>query len=228
MNKKILVQFPTKGRTSKFFETLDRYIAYANNVDDITFHVVIDHFDYSMNNSTTLNKLASYNNVKVSAIPENPTKIKACNYNIKQFDGLFDILVLASDDMIPQIKGWDDVIRMDMEKYYPNLDGCLWYNDGYRESNLCTLSILGARYYKRFGYIYHPDYKTMWADNEYTIVAQKLNRITYINNVIIKHEHPDNNTNIEKDDLYVSNDTASGSDSTIFNRRRLHNFGLNI
>lgn len=221
---KMLIQFPTKGRRDKFFSTLDLYYSLANDIDNCIFHVVIDHFDYRMNNSNTLDKLTSYNNLDVSIIQEDPTKIKACNYNISIFTD-FDIVVLASDDMIPQVKGWDDIIRNDMLKYYPNIDGCLWYFDG-NQNRVCTLSILGINYFNSFGYIYYPEYQTMWCDDEFTMVAQNLRKIEYIDNCIIKHEHPAFDTSIEKDETYLENDVMQGEDSVLFNKRRLSNFKL--
>ena len=221
---KMLVQFPTKGRTSKFFETLDLWYSMIGCIDDCVFHIVIDHFDYTMNNSGTLHKLSSYKNLFVSAIPEKPTKIKACNFNIDKFAD-FDIIILASDDMIPKQNNFGDIVRRNMSEYYPNLDGCLWYNDG-NQMNICTMPVMGRKYYDAFGYIYHPSYVTMWADNEYTIVAQKTNKVTYFQNCIVKHDHPCYNPNIIKDQTYIDNDAGQGDDGKVFNVRRLNNFDI--
>lgn len=222
---KILIQFPTKGRTEKFFNTLDRYYSLISDIDNVMFHIVIDHFDYSMNNSTTLNKLASYKNLDVSAMISEPTKIKACNYKIDRFSN-FDILLLASDDMIPQIKGFDDIIRFNIMSFCPSLDGVLWFYDGYQD-RICTLSIMGKKYYDRFKYIYHPSYASMCCDDEFTDVAKKLNRMFKINECIIKHEHPLNNKEIPTDETYISNGDGA-SDKEIYEKRRLINFGLNV
>jgi hypothetical protein len=221
----ILFQFPTKGRCEKLFHVLDLYYGLlGGDIKNRKFHIVIDHFDYSMNNSTTLHKLASYENLFVSAIPENPTKIKACNYKISNFDSWFDIVVLISDDMIPQIKGYDNIIESEMRNNYPNTDGCLWFNDGYTRNNLCTLSILGKKYYNRFGYIYYPQYNSVWCDNEFTEISKMLNKTTYFEKVIIKHEHPLNNKEIQTDDVYTYNDSLAKTDNSLFEKRRLNKF----
>jgi len=225
----ILFQFPTKGRCEKLFHVLDLYYGLlGGDIKNRKFHIVIDHFDYSMNNSTTLHKLASYENLFVSAIPENPTKIKACNYKISNFDSWFDIVVLISDDMIPQIKGYDNIIESEMRNNYPNTDGCLWFNDGYVEDRLCTLSILGKKYYQRFGYIYHPEYVSMWCDNELTEVGKMLNKIKYDDRVIIKHEHPAWNKSVEKDANYLENEPYYDIDKSVYIRRKLVNFNIKL
>ena len=63
-----------------------------------------------------------------------------------------------------------------MTELYPNTDGVLWFNDGNQGNRLNTLCILGKKYYERFNYIYHPDYTSLWADNEFMDVANLLNK----------------------------------------------------
>ena len=66
-------------------------------------------------------------------------------------------------------------IRQKMIKHFPDTDGVLWFFDGWRK-DLNTLCIIGRKYYERFGYIYHPDYKSFWCDAEFTEVANKLKK----------------------------------------------------
>jgi hypothetical protein len=63
--------------------------------------------------------------------------------------------------------------------------------DVYKRQDFNTLCILGKKYYDRFGYIYHPSYKSFWCDNEFTDVANELGKQTFIDKVIIRHVHPD-------------------------------------
>ena len=44
-------------------------------------------------------------------------------------------------------ENYDKIIVEEMNKWFPNLDGGLWFFDGYRK-DLNTLSILGKKYYK--------------------------------------------------------------------------------
>ena len=88
----------------------------------------------------------------------------------------WDILVLISDDMIPEIKSFDQIIRSKMKEHYPDTDGVLWFFDGWRE-DLNTLCILGRKYYDRFGYIYHPSYESFWSDAEFTEVGTNRRRL---------------------------------------------------
>ena len=131
----------------------------------------------------------------------------------------FDILLLISDYMIPQVEHYDNIIVNDFHNSFPDYDGMLNYNDGLHNDwlNLCTLTIYGSMYYKRFGYIYHPDYESVYCDQEQTLVGRLLNKIKDINRVLIKHDW----TNpIFQDDLRPKTETQEQymKDTTHLNR----------
>ena len=184
---KILYKYPTRSRPLKFSRCILRYHDYANDLDNSEFIITIDEDDSLMNNSIMIDNCKKLKNTNV-CVGNSKTKIEAINANISTDD--WDILVLISDDMIPEVKGFDDIIRQKMKEHYPDTDGVLWFFDGWRR-DLNTLCILGRKYYDRFGYIYHPDYKSFWCDTEFTEVANNLGKQTFIDNVIIRHLHPD-------------------------------------
>lgn len=115
-----------------------------------------------------------------------------------------------------------------MKKYYPNKDGILWYFDGYNKS-INTLSIMGLKYYKKNNYIYNPIYRSFFCDTEQTILAQKSNKITFIDNTIIKHLHPDNTDELYKsyDNTYKEND-GYGYDKKMFVNRMKEAMNVNL
>jgi hypothetical protein len=152
-------------------------------------------------------------------------KIAAINHGLADVSRQYDIILLASDDMIPAVKGWDKRIADDMERLYPDTDGVLWYNDGYVGDKLNTLCILGTKYYRRFNYIYNPEYKALWCDNEFMEVASMLGKQTYFKDVIIRHEHPihghgrQDNLNHRDNHLYYE-------DKRTYDLRKSNNFGI--
>jgi hypothetical protein len=150
---------------------------------------------------------------------------KIAAYN-EPVPGDWDILVVTSDDMIPQVEGWDLRIIADMEKHFPDTDGVLWYNDGFTQDRLNTLPIVGRKYYERTGYIYNHSYKSLWADNEFTEVAQRLGRIKYSDDVLFLHDHPANNAAAIYDEVYRSNDAHYAYDRDVYTRRKSLNFDL--
>lgn len=186
---KLLVKFPTRGRPDKFFTVLDRYFYGAKRKDLVSFLITCDKDDLSMNNDDVRERLQkNYKNMTV-VFGNSKSKIEAVNNDMDRAPE-HDIILLASDDMVPEEKGYDEIIRQKMKELYSDTDGVLWFFDGYRR-DFNTLCILGKKYYDRFGYIYHPSYKSFWCDNEFTDVANELGRQTFIDKVIIRHIHPD-------------------------------------
>lgn len=219
---KILIKFPTRGRRDKFFNVLDVYYQLSENIDNIEFQITIDTDDESMNNYNVLEKLKTYKNLKYD-LGFSKNKIDAVNRGI--INDNYDIILVASDDMIPKVKGYDNIIRLKMQELYPDTDGVLWFNDGNQGNRLNTLCILGKKYYERFNYIYHPDYTSLWADNEFMDVANLLNKQTYFNDIIIRHEHPDVGFG-QRDFVHFDNIKFDYIDKGIYIKRKENNFGL--
>ena len=183
---KILYKYPTRDRQLKFTRCLERYYDFMES-DNFDFVISMDNDDDVMNNDTVRSYLSEKQNLRYN-YSDNKSKIQAINADIP--DTEWDILVLISDDMIPEVRGYDNIIRDNMKQHYPDTDGVLWFFDGWRR-DLNTLCILGRKYYDRFGYIYNPEYKSFWSDAEFTDVGNMLGRQTFIDNIIIRHLHPD-------------------------------------
>ena len=186
---KLLIKYPTRGRKIKFLSTLQKYYNFLSKKNDVTFLITMDDDDSELNNDFVREVLDTYDNL-IYFYGDSNTKIEAINNDLDKV-GEWDILLLASDDMIPSVKGYDEIIINEMKNNYPDTDGVLWFNDGYQGNKLNTLCVLGKKYYERFGYIYHPSYKSVWSDNEFMSVANILNKQKYFEQTIIKHEHPD-------------------------------------
>lgn len=219
---RLLIKFPTRGRKDKFFTTLNKYVENITE-KETSFLVSLDSDDNSMNNPEVLDKLSKYQNLKFT-LGDSKSKIDAVNRDINPNNN-WDIILLASDDMIPQVKGFDKVIVDLMVKNYPDTDGILFFNDGFKKNELNTLCILGKKYYNRFGYIYYPGYKSTWSDNEFTKVGNILKKQTYIPLVIIKHEHPDWGYG-NRDVIHSKNFEDVNFDMNLFHSREKINFEL--
>ena len=221
---KLLIKFPTRGRKDKFFSTLNIYHNNCEDIDNTEFLISIDSDDTEMNLEDVVNRISSYKNTKV-VVGNSLSKIDAVNRDLNEFENKWDILLLASDDMIPQVKGYDTIIRDNMSFNYPDTDGILWFNDGFQGNRLNTLCILGKKYYERFNYIYHPDYKSCWSDNEFMVVGNLLKKQSYIDQVIIKHEHPDWGYG-KNDFVHQKNVSDFNYDLNVYKTRESNNFYL--
>jgi hypothetical protein len=222
----ILIKFPSRGRPLKCIETLRKYVNFAKNMDLIQIVVSLDKDDTTADFDFMNNVRAIHKNITVK-LGTSKSKIDAVNRDIPH-KSLWDILLLASDDMIPVVKGYDEIIRDSMQQFFPDKDGVLFFNDGYVGSRLNTLCILGNKYYERFGYIYYPGYKSLWCDNEFMLTGYKLKKQIYIDFVIIKHEHPSNNSNIKLDELYDKNEKYWDEDYATFISRNPRSIDVSV
>lgn len=234
MNKNfILIKFATRSRPERFFLGLDNIINRASDKKNIGILVSADTNDYSMFNSNVLERLKPYveSGLVVPVFGNSVSKIDAINRDmdkvgeIKKFKN-WKILINFSDDMEFTVDGYDDIIRQKLSLHFPDTDGNLHFNDGYVQEKVSTMSIIGRRYYERFGYIYHPSYVSLWCDNEYTEVARKLNKIQYYPTQIFRHNHPANNNTLHRDEQYVKTESYYELDSKTYEQRKFKNFDL--
>jgi len=219
---KLLIKFPTRGRKNKFFNVLNKYHKKLSGKNEVNFLITLDEDDSDMNNSDSISILNTFKNTSY-IFGKSKSKIDAVNRDLDEFTD-WDIVLLASDDMIPQENGYDDVIINEMSKNFSDTDGVLWFADGNRK-DLNTLCILGKKYYDRFNYIYNPEYKSTWCDNEFTDIANKLNKQVFIDRVIIKHEHPDWGFG-GRDTIHNLNVTNEEHDKSVYFKNKSINFGL--
>ena len=236
---KILAQFPTFARPQKFLSCLRKYINNTSGKHQIFFNLNCDVDDHLTNNPDVTAMIqdsfanqvrntesAWHDNFCGGAVyfDKNTTKIGAVNANIDKVKMDWDVVIVISDDMIPQTQCWDDEIAQNMLRYYPDLDGCISFDDGYAEKGgLITFSILGRKLYDHFGYIYHPDYKSLYCDNEFTEEVKRLDKVTYIDKMIIKHEHYAQEGNSNSGDYDASAQKTlyfSGRDGQVYEERK--------
>jgi hypothetical protein len=218
---KLLIKFPSRDRPEKFKYSLSQYINKCENKKDTFFLFTFDEDDKTMNNYRMKQIISEFcEKMNYFIVYGNSgNKIKAINRDLENFP-FWEILLLASDDMIPEVQGYDEIIRKNMKQFFPDLDGVLWFNDGYQREKLNTLVCVGSAYYKRFNYIYNPIYKSFFCDNEFMDIANKLKRQKYFNNVIIRHQHPSNNFSVQDDELYRKNDKYWKEDKSTYEKRR--------
>jgi hypothetical protein len=160
----------------------------------------------------------------------NKSKIEACNANMDEVNYPWDIVVLVSDDMIPQVNGYDDVIRNYMLASFPDTNGILWFNDGCQGDKLNTLCVFGRKMYDSFGYIYHPAYKSLFCDTELTDLCRTSlkSNCVYVPYCIIRHEHPGTGFAENMDSLYVANQRFWNEDMYTYISRKHYDYDWSV
>ena len=229
----ILLKCPSRSRPQKVIATLSAYVKLATQRGKIGIAVSCDDDDTSMTRNLVKEELQrTLNTVAWSRIfyGQNKTKIQACNANMSEIEYPWDIVVLVSDDMIPQVSGWDDVIRSHMMSRFPDTNGILWFSDGHQAEKLNTLSIYGRKMYQELGYIYQPEYKSLFCDTELTdrCRGDLKDRCLYVPYCIIRHEHPGTGYAQNNDALYQHNGRFWLDDMFTYIRRKTYVYDWSV
>lgn len=225
---KLVIKFPTRNRPDKFKNVFEKYISLLSKSHDVEFIVTMDDNDPTMNNESIKNWFEEKKkNTKIQYFyGHSKSKIEACNANMENADG--DVLLLASDDMVPVMTGYDDIIFQSFNGVFPDFDGAIKFWDGLRpkEDMLMTLTVMGFPLYRKFGYIYHPAYKSLYCDNEQTQVCVSLGKFAISPLCIIKHDW----TPQPFDELHARNENSQmyEIDGKTFAERKAKNFDMEI
>lgn len=212
LGRRLLLRMPTRGRPVQAIEVLQKYREMAGM--QVTIEVVIDEDDASMLDSAVLQRLAALD--CVVTVGAHKSKVEACNGGTL---GEWDVIALISDDMVPVKEGYAARMVDALLARWPHLDGAVYFDDGHQHGMLCTLPVMGRRFYEQHGCIYSPKYKSLYCDREQTDLWKLMGRLAYVDEKIIEHRHhlwgqaP-------VDALYARNDAQGAVDKATHERRR--------
>ncbi|HTV49520.1 MAG TPA: glycosyltransferase family A protein [Phycisphaerae bacterium] len=225
---KFLVKHPTRGCPERFGQTANQWLRRTSGVNRVHFQFTIDVDDQP--SIEEAEKLRAHpeitngkNTLEILVVPSRG-KIAACNAGI-QLDtgGGWDVVILASDDFTPEVFGWDETIRRAMQWHFPALDGFLHFPDAYTAyERFATIPVMGVNLWRRWGYIYHPDYKSLWCDREQTEVVGALRKNQFIDLPIFQHRHRGQTP----DETYNRNNLFWKQDEETYKRRKKAGFGI--
>jgi hypothetical protein len=131
-------------------------------------------------------------------IKKDGTCIKAWNAAAKHSRGA--ILVQLSDDWIPT-PHWDESILGLLDI---NQSQVLAISDGNRKDQLLCMAILTRRRYEEQGYLFHPDFESVFSDDWFTFAAYKDGVVVDGKHIVFTHDHPFYTGN-EVDETYQRN-----------------------
>lgn len=151
---------PSLGRPEQALACFNTWRAFAYDLD-------IQHMLSLSANDPTIDTYTSLFDTDDSAVILSPATnmVAASNIAAQRADG--DVLILISDDMFPPMN-WDLLIAPYMATPDPVV---LQVHDGIRD-DIMTLPIMNRAAYDRLGYLYHPEYLSMFADNDLAETAK--------------------------------------------------------
>jgi hypothetical protein len=214
--------FASRSRPDKFYRCLDNIRAMAKS-DNYFVWAKLDVDDPTLDKYQE--RLKEYPEVNIR-YGVSQSKIHAINRNLEDLPEC-DILVNTSDDIIYDVPGFDNDIREAFQKCFPNLDGTINFPDDHGKSNTIIVSMLGINLFKFLGYIYNPEFISVYADNHFTEMTKKMGKYAFINKRLFTHAHPMWNLS-EWDSQYRKTESKEfyQKDKETFLRLRAENFGL--
>lgn len=214
--------FPSRSRPEKFYAAIDNITELCAS-KSFEIIAVLD-FDDIMYQHDNL--------IKIQSLPENvhcyfgnsTGKIHSCNREVDKISDEAQIIVLWSDDTKATKHGFDNEIR---KEYSEGFIGLLHYPDGFQNRNIVTLPIMHRKYLQLHKYIYHPDYESLYADDEMTAVARLRGLYRFVDKTLIKHEHYRAGYG-QPDELMLRNDNSEMyiRDKAVFDCRKAINFDI--
>jgi hypothetical protein len=98
-----------------------------------------------------------------------------------------DVLLQLSDDWKP-FRGWDTAILAAIGD--TSKPAVLAISDGHRTDDLLCMAILTRARYADQGYLFHPEFFSMFSDNHFTDQAYADGVVIDAKDIVIEHMHP--------------------------------------
>lgn len=221
---RFLIKYASRSRPVWFIKAIHNI---TNTIHTKNYQILVtaDIDDSSMNCKDIKTELAYFPHVKI-VYGKSESKVHAINRDMEQA-APWDILINFSDDMHFVVQDWDKImLERHKQIFQDSLDYFAHWSDGYVGKALPTMSIMGRDYYLRDNYIYYPEYKSFSCDSEAMYVAMARKRYAYFSDVLFKHDHPANNTQVLNDELYRVNSKHTPHDVKLYFNRLHKDFGL--
>lgn len=144
-------------------------------------------------------------------VNQNRSLVDACNNGALISTG--DCLIVLSDDFETP-ENWNTLLK---EKIGENDFYGILINDGISAASLSIMSlpILSRKLYLKLGYLYHPDFFSLYADNALLDVCIKLDCLIDARDLVFQHHHY--SVGLSKHDATYARE----------NSRQAHNMGVN-
>lgn len=223
-NPKFLFKYASRSRRENFFRGLDSIV---NNIQTDNYQIIcsFDVDDKEMIGGDVKSRLAGYDKVK-AYWGTSESKVAAINRDTCFADEDWSILINFSDDQIFTVKAFDTLI-VDAANKFKDTDFFLHCHDN-NQNRLATMSIIGREHFERTGYIYPPDYVSLFCDNHVQEYAKRLGKYYYMGDKvrIMQHLHPIFTKEVPMDEQYKHTESFYNQDKATYMKHLENNFGL--
>jgi hypothetical protein len=182
--------------------------------------------DDARNYMQVVAEIAGYFPIRV-LVNQNRSVVDAMNNGAEISTG--DVLLYVSDDFECPLH-WDLEIQKRVRKSNKDGQWVLEVNDGIQPSydnSIQTILILSRGYYESAGYLYYPEYISVWGDNDFTQRARLMGVNIPAWDLVFKHNHYSIG-GLPHDDTYRRENSpkAYQHGEAVYRRREKDHFGV--
>lgn len=175
---KILTVCPTRGRVEVCRKMVNSFLETSTNSD---LMLVIDQDD----DVDSYIKISSDQRVRYFVNNTQVTTTEMFNKSFRDYD-LYEFYHQTNDDFIYRTPGWD--IKF-METLNINNGGIAYGNDLLQRHRMCTAPIISGEIIRSLGWLQMPLLTHLGGDCVWMYLGQRLNKLFYVEGVIIEHMH---------------------------------------
>jgi hypothetical protein len=215
-NFRITLLHPSRGRALKAKATLDYWMFRASKEYGIEHVLSLDNDDPQRKGY-----LSVFENSVVTE-NENDCVVQATNHAARIATG--DILIYLSDDFKCPMN-WDKLIVDRMHTYSEPLlikvDDCLQpFN-----ADVLTIPIMNKALYQRLGYFFHPEYRSMFCDQQLYWVCHNHGWMKLCPEMKFPHEHHVKGT-VPNDDTYKRSAANWNQGKALYHKHKSEGFPI--
>lgn len=228
--KVIALVHPSKGRPRKANDTIKLWYEKAIDKDNLRYVLSLDSKESELGVYLAYFKANTLIKHKGMVISPSTNVVEATNSGASTAYGNWkpDILVYLSDDFIP-FSGWDEAIRAKFEEFEKPKDTpvVLRVRDGIvkDENRILTIPIMNLALYEKLGYMWHPDYASMWVDNDLYETCDKIGAVKHCLDLLFEHHHWINGLAV-KDKTYEQSERHFLPGKQVFETRQKQGFPI--
>jgi len=225
---RLVIKFPAKGTPDTFKGALSQYLTYLSGRHEVHFIITIDESNEGLNNDSVRQWLETRSRNAHMEWHYKPlsSTVEACNHNLSDIEG--DVLLLASEETVPVVMGYDEYIFQVFSRSFPDFSGSVKFRDGLhtKEEASGVVPVIGIPFYKKFGYIFHPEYKEYFYDYEQTLVYKSLNKLVLCDQGITRYSSQ--SCRPDKSGEAISGNSIYKKDLITFKERMKNNFDIHL
>jgi hypothetical protein len=218
--KKISLLCPTRERVAMAETYIRSAFTTATYPKRVELLLYVDNDDLELKNYQAMVEKYATKRLKVYVIAGPPISVsQSWTHLAERSTGHY--LAMGNDDLVYVTKGWDVRLEEEAAKY-PDDIFCMWFNDGLKKETHCTFPIISRKWYNTVGYFSPGIFEFFFNDTWIMKIGEKIDRMHYVDDVIVEHRHFSSPKGYGKDSTTLRNRAGNAAgrnsrDQKIFN-----------